>query len=270
MKKITFLFSLALIATIGFGQNLLSGGNLEGLPTGKITPGSSPWDTSVANTNAQSSINNNSDVAYAGEQFINMPNDFTNVRQIFTAEAGLEYELEFFYQFVMPQGTPQSTDGIFISIRQNTGGNGTNFDPPIQFYLDPSIIDGSWQAVNFDFTAPQANLLLFITKQTRAAGGPNNAARMDEFSITEKPLSVQDLAQFGFTIYPNPAKDVINLNAQAPIEKVEVFNLLGQQVLTTHINKTSSQINVSNLTDGVYLMKTYINGVTGTYKFVKE
>ena len=93
---------------------------------------------------------------------------------------------------------------------------------------------------------------------------------MDEFSITEKPLSVQDLSQFGFTIYPNPVKDVINLNAQTSIEKVEIFNLLGQQVINTNINNTSSQINVANLTDGVYLMKTYINGVSGTFKFVKE
>ena len=37
MKKITFLFTLLTIS-LSFGQNLLTGGDLEGLATGKIIP----------------------------------------------------------------------------------------------------------------------------------------------------------------------------------------------------------------------------------------
>ncbi|TPV35587.1 T9SS type A sorting domain-containing protein [Paucihalobacter ruber] len=265
MKKITQLLAFLFVATISYGQNLLLEGGFEGMPTGTPT---TPWTTGQA---SGTTVNNNPAIARTGEQFLNLQNDFRNIRQAFTAEAGITYTLKFWNQFVGGQGLPESTDGIFVSIRQNTGGvNGTPFEPNIGFYIDPSAGDLNWTEFTLEFEAPQSDLLLYIFKQTRASGGPNNGTRMDDFSITENELSVQDLAQFGFTVYPNPVKDMLNLNAQAPIEKVEVFNLLGQQVLTTNLNKTSAQINVSNLTDGVYLMKTYINNVTGTYKFVKE
>jgi hypothetical protein len=270
MKKITFLFTLLTIS-LSFGQNLLTGGDLEGLATGKIIPGSSPWDTSVANSNFQSSVNSNSAVAYAGDQFLNMPNDFTNVRQSITAVASTTYIVSVWYQFVMGQGTPDATDGIYVSIRQDTGGNGTQFGTPIQIYIDPSTVDGSWHEATFEFTAPQTDLLFFITKQTRAVNtNPNNAARMDNLSITEKTLSIADLVQFNFKSYPNPAKDIINLSAAKNIDKIEIYTLLGQQVKSIPLNSNSAKVNVSGLSKGVYLVKTFIEDAVGTYKFVKE
>jgi hypothetical protein len=276
MKKITFLLAFL---TIGFStltaQNLISAGGFEGLPAGNpdgnLTATTTPWQSPSGGVR----VINNPDAAYIGDQFLIMDNDFRNLRQSFTATQGVEYTVSLWYLFPMGQGQiDDPDDGVFISIRENTGGNGTQFDPIISVYIDPSVVDNTiYREVTLDFTAPTSNLLFFVSKQARNAdgdGGLNNTVRIDEVSITAKPLSVQDLSQFGFTVYPNPVKDFVNLNAQAPIEKVEIFNLLGQQVLTSDINKTSSQINVSNLTDGVYLMKTYIDGVTGTYKFVKE
>ena len=269
MKKITFLFTLLTIS-FSFGQDLLTGGNLEGLSTGKITPGSSPWDTSVGYTSGQSSINNNASVAYAGNQFMNMPNDFTNVRQSITAVASTTYTVSLWYQFIMGQGTPDATDGIYVSIRDNTGGNGTQFGTPIQIYIDPSTVDGSWHEATFDFTAPQTNLLFFMTKQSREAGGPNNAARMDNLSITEKTLSIADLAQFNFTSYPNPAKDVINLSAAKNINNIAIYNLLGQEVLSQELNSKTATLNVASFAKGVYVVKAHIEDAVGSYKFIKE
>jgi hypothetical protein len=269
MKKITFLFTLLTIS-FGFGQDLLTGGDLEGLTTGKITSTTSPWSSSVANVNFQSSINSNASVAYAGDQFINMPNDFTNLRQSITAVTNTTYTVSIWYQFVMPVGTPDATDGIYVSIRQDTGGNGTQFDPIIGVYIDPSTVDGSWHEATFDFTAPQTDLLLFITKQSRAAGGPNNAARMDNLSITEKTLSTTDLSQFNFKSYPNPAKDVINLSAAKNINKIAIYNLLGQEVLNQELNSKTATLNVASFARGVYVVKADIEGAVGSYKFIKE
>ncbi|MGZ0014781.1 T9SS type A sorting domain-containing protein [Yeosuana sp. AK3] len=276
MKKITFLFTFLFMISIGFAQNLLSGGDLEGLTTGKIIPGSSPWDTSVAGSAAQSSINNNSSVAHAGDQFINMPNDFTNFRQSFTATAGTEYTLSFWYNYIMGQGQiTDPDDGMFISVRQDTGGNGTQFDPIISIYLDPTTVTpDTWNQASINFIAPQANLLLFVTKQARSTdgdGGLNNAARMDDFSIEPTPpLSVNDLTQFNFKSYPNPANDFIKLSAEKNINKIEVYNLLGQQVKSELINRNEAEVNISSLSKGVYLVKAFIDDAEGTYKFVKQ
>lgn len=274
MKKITFLIAF-LTLTISLGQNLLSGGDLEGLSTGKIIPGSSPWDTSVNGTASQTSIINNSLYGHlSSNQFLALPNDFTNFRQPFTATANTQYTLKLWNQFISGQGQPASTDGIYISIRNNDGsnnGNGSQFSTPIQIYIDPSTLDANYNEFTLDFTAPQSNLLLFVTKQARGVNtNPNNAARMDDLSITEKVLSVKDLAQFNFNVSPNPAKDYINISAAKPINKIEVYNLLGQQVINSNLNSTRQDINVSNLSKGVYILKAFIEDATGTYKFVKE
>ncbi|MFY9241993.1 MAG: T9SS type A sorting domain-containing protein [Polaribacter sp.] len=273
MKKITLALSL-LISTIGFSQNLLQNGDLEApLATGKITAATSPWSSSITGTSSQSSVNSNSAVAHAGDQFLNMPNDFTSLRQTFTAEVGKEYTVKFWAQYISGQGQPAATDGIYISIRDVAGanGNGTQFDPLISYYIDPSTADANWNEFTFTFTATQTDLLFFISKQARLSGNPNNAARMDDFSITaNSTASVKDLNQFNFSAYPNPASNNLNLSASKNIGNVIIFNVLGQKVMTLNPNKNATSINVSNLNSGVYIVKATIEGIIGSYKFVKQ
>ena len=83
------------------------------------------------------------------------------------------------------------------------------------------------------------------------------------------PLSVNQLEKFNFSISPIPEKDFINVSAAKNIQKVEIFNTLGQKVMTKEINNSTSQINVSDLSNGVYVLKAVIDTIEGSYKFVK-
>ena len=71
-------------------------------------------------------------------------------------------------------------------------------------------------------------------------------------------------------MYPNPANDVLNISSQRTINTVEIFNVLGQKVITMQVEDTSAEINVSNLNAGIYLIKYEINNSTSTKKFVKN
>ena len=72
----------------------------------------------------------------------------------------------------------------------------------------------------------------------------------------------------GFTIYPNPAKDVIFIckDAACHVHTIEynVINILGETVLSGPITSETQQIDISNLPDGVYFVKVAGN----TIKFV--
>lgn len=273
MKKITLLLSLLAIS-IGFGQELLSDGNLEntdsmngGQALGVLPATGAIWTTAQAS--GQPSINSNPAVAHSGDNFINLGNDFKSFRQSFTATPATEYTVTVWNQYVSGGGQPEATDGTYISIRQDTGGNGTQFDPVIQYYIDPSTIDANWHEFTFNFTASQSNLLIYVGKQTRANAGPNNAARMDDFSIAPS-LSISDLAQFNFSASPNPAKDYINLSASKNIDKVEIYNLLGQQIRSETLNNRQCKVNVESLSNGIYIAKAFIEDAVGSYKFIKE
>jgi hypothetical protein len=56
-------------------------------------------------------------------------------------------------------------------------------------------------------------------------------------------------------IYPNPAKDIINISSVDEIERVSIFNNVGQKVFTGR----SNQINSGNFEVGIYLIRIETN-----------
>ena len=97
-----------------------------------------------------------------------------------------------------------------------------------------------------------------------------NTGGITDISFECDLLSVADNVIEGFSFYPNPSNDVININSQDLIENVSIYNILGQKVIDQTIDATSSQINVANLAQGTYIMKATVNGVTASYKVIKK
>lgn len=83
-------------------------------------------------------------------------------------------------------------------------------------------------------------------------------------------LGLEENGIEGFSYSPNPASDVLNINALDVIERATVYNILGQVVIDRTIDATSSQLNVSSLSVGTYIMKVTVGGQEGTYKIVKQ
>ncbi len=97
----------------------------------------------------------------------------------------------------------------------------------------------------------------------------NNGAITD-IVIDGNNLGLDGNAIQGFTYHPNPTDGVLNLNSVENIDNVEIYNLLGQQVLSQNVEATSTALDVSNLAVGAYVMKVSVNGETGTYKIIKR
>ena len=74
----------------------------------------------------------------------------------------------------------------------------------------------------------------------------------------------------GFVFYPNPTRDNLNLSATGNIEKVAFYNLLGQKVINMNVDATQTQVNVSHLAAGAYLMEVMVDGQKGIYKVIKN
>lgn len=89
-------------------------------------------------------------------------------------------------------------------------------------------------------------------------------------SFVTDELGVNDEIFDSFSFYPNPVENQLNLQANTSIEKIEVFNLLGQQVLTETPNNLNTQINTEKLEAGVYLLKVTIDGAEKTFRIVKK
>ena len=72
-----------------------------------------------------------------------------------------------------------------------------------------------------------------------------------------------------FAIYPNPAKDVININTNAVKYEYQLINSLGQVVISGTSNG-AQQINVSDLNKGMYFLKVIADGEARINKIVVE
>jgi hypothetical protein len=70
-------------------------------------------------------------------------------------------------------------------------------------------------------------------------------------------------------IFPNPSNHLININVPNAIQpySVDLYSIIGQRVLETYNQKT---IDVSNLSNGIYIIKVRQQGKTWVNKIAKQ
>jgi len=88
--------------------------------------------------------------------------------------------------------------------------------------------------------------------------------------VADATAGIEDLQKFKFSYAPNPSRDFVRLSAANNIENVEIFNLLGQKLISKDLNSNNENVDISNLVKGVYLMNVTIDGNKGSFKIIKE
>ena len=87
-------------------------------------------------------------------------------------------------------------------------------------------------------------------------------------------LSIEDIETKAFIkIYPNPTNDYVVISRIDNLEAVvTIYNELGQTFLTTLINSKETEINLSQLSTGIYILniQTKNSQKTNSYKIVKK
>jgi len=71
-------------------------------------------------------------------------------------------------------------------------------------------------------------------------------------------------------VYPNPAKDQVMLASSFNMDKVEIFNIMGQKVYENSVNGISTTVNVADFTPGTYVVKMFTEAGLATKKIVVE
>lgn len=132
--------------------------------------------------------------------------------------------------------------GSGFNVRVTNGGPDTlsvRIDNDIDLYNQPAPM-GSFSVAGwggqFDSSTPYDDGYQLIT-----CGSTNFV----NTTAIESPLTVR--------VYPNPASQFLTVEAGTDLETVLVYNALGQVVLSVNnINTTTTQINTSDLANGIY------------------
>jgi len=129
---------------------------------------------------------------------------------------------------------------------------------------DTHIIDLS------EYTSARTKFAFLADEGTSITGDFNfyvDNFRVDLYSV----LSINNLQLTeGFTFYPNPVENVLNVSAKNNIEKLQIVNMLGQVIKTARPNSTVYALDFSELNTGVYFVRATVNGVQGIFRIVKK
>lgn len=87
---------------------------------------------------------------------------------------------------------------------------------------------------------------------------------------TEEVAGLGENALKNIMAYPNPVKDVLNLDAEVNLEKVEFYSITGQLVLTQAVNSQNASINLQQLASGAYLVNILGENGSKRIRIIKE
>ena len=290
MKKITLL-AVLLITAVSYGQELITDGGFESVADaggangttivqGNNSTPAGVWFSSANFASVIGLTTTEQDTGVNGIILNCLTAKAASVKQNFTLAAGT-----YVCSYRMKKVNATVGDDELVlkgyvrrgagSVEQqiNGGAIGTINGGGTQWITARSLLSHTaYTTVSFEFVIDAADdggtFHVFLALPSDLAGSP---LYIDNVSITEGTiLATPEFEIFKFSYGPNPTNDLINLSAATNISNVEFFNVLGQKVLSTTVNATQKQVNISSLEKGLYLMNVTIDGSKGTYKIIKE
>ena len=138
--------------------------------------------------------------------------------------------------------------GDAYQINHEVGGN----------YTTPGV----WQEILFDFTpftsTNMTRIVLFFDITGAASVDPND----DKFQVDDlvfdlySTLGTSNFEVTEFNVFPNPSLNAWNIKTNnTVINAVNVFDILGKQVISLSPESTEVKIDGSSLTSGIYIAK---------------
>lgn len=95
-----------------------------------------------------------------------------------------------------------------------------------------------------------------------------NTEVMDALIVDGRLGTTNEIFQ-GFGYYVD-ASSQLQLKPNSNMEKIELYNVLGQQIHAQNLNSTTETINLSGFTSGVYIATVTIEGQTRSFEIVKR
>ncbi len=105
---------------------------------------------------------------------------------------------------------------------------------------------------------------------TRALCGPVWSDWTISPFTTEAVTGSDGFSIAGFKAYPNPVKDIININATDKITSIKIYNITGQLVLNKETDTENAEVNLNALAAGPYILHAFSESGSKQLKLIKE
>lgn len=168
----------------------------------------------------------------------------------------------------------ETGDGNVNSLSVTVGTDKTAEAQTIVLSNYTSVTDADWSQKSSTYTAPADGVYYFAFHCTSPAHtATNQGALLLDNIVFDSNLGTNEVLASQFSVYPNPASNVINISNADNIlvNGVEILDMNGRTVKSVKLdNVTEAQINVAELSAGMYLMNITSDNGTTTKKIVKN
>jgi hypothetical protein len=176
---------------------------------------------------------------------------------------GESYTISFWYKIAPGAEKPVK---MWSNFRDDTGGfiGGTTADV---IRTNLAVNGNAWTKYEETVIAPDTSVKFWFELRTF----DNTTVYWDDFSFFHNATaSLKNNAIVGFAAYPNPVSNGILTISSAgnSLKNITIFNLLGKQVLSSSFSGVQSNVDVSSISAGIYILKVTEAGKTATEKLV--
>jgi hypothetical protein len=149
-----------------------------------------------------------------------------------------------------------------------TGGSAVSNFTTLLLDVNNELSAGSYRNVSLQTYAGQTIRLAF-----RNNGVDQYVMFLDNISVTSTNLSVDDFVSSKFSISPNPVKSMLSVsNAEnINVNAISIADLNGRVIKETkYSNVSNMEVDLSELSSGMYIMNINSDQGIATKKIVKE
>ncbi|WP_370480356.1 choice-of-anchor J domain-containing protein [Tamlana flava] len=160
----------------------------------------------------------------------------------------------------------------YYSVYAATSNDTSSFEStPIQRseYTDEVGGAGVFVSRSLDISSLAGNTVYIAFRHHNTSN--QSAINIDELSITTGTLGIESFDASSVKHYYDGHSDALTLkSSNAPIDTIDIFNILGKRVLSQRISKNNDILDLSSLSDDIYIANLKIGDNVHTIKFVKH
>jgi hypothetical protein len=148
----------------------------------------------------------------------------------------------------------------------------------IEIYIDNQLVSSSNIFSTIDYT----NNWLRIGDRSNINNNLIGIRTLDDIGIWDRALTQTEITDLytgvlssesftntsSFQLYPNPANDYMQFKSSDMVDKISIYNALGQLVQENKINSLEGAISIEHLAQGSYFVK--VNNQNTSYTLLKK
>lgn len=129
---------------------------------------------------------------------------------------------------------------------------------------------GSYANKSLDISSLAGNMV-YVAFRHHNMSEAQYKLSIDDIEISSSLLGVNETSNSDFKHYYNPTNEFLTLKSDnSPIDKMELYNILGENLITRQISNVRYNLDMTSFTDGIYIIQIQIKDTIKTLKFIKH